>query len=80
VPVGPWEILIIAFFIVLLFGAKKLPEMGRALGTSMREFKEAIGFSSKDESEKPELEPHAESSEKAAGDRPAERSRAGASR
>ncbi|HET9140479.1 Sec-independent protein translocase subunit TatA [Actinophytocola sp.] len=33
---GPWEILIIAVVIVLLFGARKMPAMARSLGQSMR--------------------------------------------
>lgn len=33
---GPWHILIIAAFFVLLFGAKKLPDAARALGRSAR--------------------------------------------
>lgn len=33
---GPWEILIIAVVIILLFGAKKMPAMARSLGQSMR--------------------------------------------
>jgi sec-independent protein translocase protein TatA len=33
---GPWEILIIAGVIVLLFGARKMPEMARSLGKSAR--------------------------------------------
>jgi sec-independent protein translocase protein TatA len=33
---GPWEILIIAGVIILLFGARKMPEMARSLGKSMR--------------------------------------------
>jgi sec-independent protein translocase protein TatA len=36
VNLGPWEILIIAVVIVLLFGAKKMPAMARSLGQSMR--------------------------------------------
>lgn len=35
-PLGPWEILIIAVVIILLFGAKKMPTMARSLGQSMR--------------------------------------------
>ncbi len=35
------EILIILFVILLLFGAKKLPELARGLGQGMREFKRA---------------------------------------
>jgi len=36
VNLGPWEILIIAVVIVLLFGARKMPAMARSLGQSMR--------------------------------------------
>jgi sec-independent protein translocase protein TatA len=49
VPFGPWEVLIIAFLVLLLFGARKLPEIGRSLGTGMREFKDAVGIGRKDE-------------------------------
>ena len=36
-----WEILIIFFVILLLFGAKKLPELARGIGKAIREFKTA---------------------------------------
>lgn len=36
---GQSEILLIIFIILLLFGAKKLPELSRALGKSLGEFK-----------------------------------------
>jgi sec-independent protein translocase protein TatA len=39
--VGPWEIAAILFVVVLLFGAKKLPELARGLGQGIREFKKA---------------------------------------
>ena len=38
----PTHIAIFLVVLLLLFGAKRLPETGRALGTSMREFKDAI--------------------------------------
>lgn len=38
---GPSELLIIFAGIVLLFGASKLPELARSMGTSMGEFKKA---------------------------------------
>jgi sec-independent protein translocase protein TatA len=37
---GPTELLIIAGVIILLFGARKLPEMARSLGKSAKAFKE----------------------------------------
>lgn len=37
-PGGP-ELLVIVFIILLLFGAKKLPELSRSLGKSLGEFK-----------------------------------------
>ena len=39
--VGSTELLIILFVILLLFGAKKLPELARGMGKSLREFKKA---------------------------------------
>ncbi len=35
-PIGPRELLIILLVVVLLFGAKKLPELARSMGRSMR--------------------------------------------
>lgn len=40
--VGPWQIAIIVLFIVLLFGAKKIPELMRGAGRGVKEFKDAI--------------------------------------
>ena len=39
--IGFGEVLLIAFIFVLLFGAKKLPEVGAAIGQAIREFKKA---------------------------------------
>ncbi len=40
--VGPTEIILLLLLALLLFGAKRLPEIGRALGTGMREFKDNL--------------------------------------
>ena len=40
--VSPWEIALVLVAALLLFGGKRLPEMGKQLGTGMREFKNAI--------------------------------------
>lgn len=39
---GPTELLIIGFILVLLFGAKKLPELMGGLGKGLRELKTAV--------------------------------------
>ena len=38
---GPTELIIILFVVILLFGAKKLPDLARGLGEGIREFKNA---------------------------------------
>ncbi|WP_420577734.1 twin-arginine translocase TatA/TatE family subunit [Ekhidna sp.] len=38
---GFGEIMVIALFIVIFFGAKKIPEIARSLGRGIREFKDA---------------------------------------
>ncbi len=40
--VGPWQIVIIALVILLLFGGKKIPELMRGLGKGMKSFKEGM--------------------------------------
>jgi sec-independent protein translocase protein TatA len=40
--IGIWEILILLLVLLLVFGPKRLPEMGRSLGKGMREFKDSI--------------------------------------
>lgn len=40
--IGPWEIILLLFLAMLLFGAKRLPELGRSVGQGMREFKDSI--------------------------------------
>jgi sec-independent protein translocase protein TatA len=39
---NPLHLMIILMVVLLVFGAKRLPEMGRSLGSGMRGFKEAI--------------------------------------
>ena len=40
--VGPWQVVIIALVILLLFGGKKIPELMKGLGQGVRSFKEGI--------------------------------------
>jgi sec-independent protein translocase protein TatA len=48
--IGPWEIVLLLLLALLLFGAKRLPEIGRSLGSGMREFKDSVsGMTKHDE-------------------------------
>jgi sec-independent protein translocase protein TatA len=47
--IGPLELLLVLAIVLVVFGAKRLPEMGRSLGSGMREFKEGITNPSPDE-------------------------------
>ena len=40
--IGPLEVAIVVVILLLIFGPKKLPQLGRSLGGGMREFKDAI--------------------------------------
>jgi sec-independent protein translocase protein TatA len=48
---GTPEILLICLVIVLLFGAKKIPEFMRGLGSGIKEFKQASSLDDKDKTE-----------------------------
>jgi sec-independent protein translocase protein TatA len=47
--IGPGEIIILLIVALLVFGPKKLPEMGRSIGKGMREFKESLSGDSRDD-------------------------------
>ncbi len=46
---GTPELLIILFIIMLLFGAKKLPELTRTVGTSVKELRSSLSDDKKDD-------------------------------
>lgn len=48
--VGIPELIIILFIIILIFGASRLPEIGRGIGKGIRNFKDATKQGAKDES------------------------------
>jgi len=37
--IGPWQIIIIALCVILLFGGKKIPEIMKGIGQGIKEFK-----------------------------------------
>jgi sec-independent protein translocase protein TatA len=47
--IGPLELAIILVIVLLIFGPKRLPGLGRQLGSGMREFKDSITGKSKDD-------------------------------
>jgi sec-independent protein translocase protein TatA len=40
--IGPWEIAIVLVLVLLIFGPRKLPELGSSLGKSIRGFKKGM--------------------------------------
>jgi sec-independent protein translocase protein TatA len=40
--IGPLEIVIVLVIVLVIFGPKRLPDLGRSLGSSMREFKDSV--------------------------------------
>ena len=49
---SPSHLIIVLLIIVLLFGAKRLPELGRSLGQGIKEFKEGLATKEEPEEEK----------------------------
>ena len=49
---GPMEILLLFLIVVLLFGATRLPQIGRGLGEGIRNFKKGIKAASDDTPER----------------------------
>jgi len=39
---NPWELLLIVFVLVLIFGSKRLPQMGRSMGGAIKGFKDSV--------------------------------------
>jgi sec-independent protein translocase protein TatA len=57
-PVGPQELLLILLIVIVIFGARKLPELGKSLGEGIKNFKSSIGGKDKDkESDKQQTAP-----------------------
>jgi sec-independent protein translocase protein TatA len=48
--IGPLEIVLVLIIVLIIFGPKRLPEMGRSLGRGIREFKNSVtGHDEEDE-------------------------------
>ena len=53
--IGTGEIILLLLLALLLFGAKRLPEIGRSMGKGMREFKVSLSGKDHDEDDPAEL-------------------------
>jgi sec-independent protein translocase protein TatA len=54
---SPTHIILLLLIALLLFGAKRLPEIGRSLGTGMREFKDSVTGDNKHENPPAQIAP-----------------------
>jgi sec-independent protein translocase protein TatA len=41
-PIGPLELVLLLLIVLVIVGGKRLPTLGRQLGTGMREFKDSV--------------------------------------
>jgi sec-independent protein translocase protein TatA len=55
--IGPLEIVVVLLIVLLIFGPKRLPGLGKSLGTGMREFKDSITGKDTDDDEAAKTEP-----------------------
>ena len=53
--IGPLEIGLVLLIVLIIFGPKRLPGLGKQIGTGMREFKDSITGDDKDKDEEKEL-------------------------
>ena len=55
-PIGPLEIGIVLLIVLIIFGPKRLPELGRSLGSGFRGFKDSVTGKDRDEDSQERLE------------------------
>jgi sec-independent protein translocase protein TatA len=55
--IGPLELIIVLVIAIVVVGPKKLPQLGRSLGSGMREFKDGITGKGKDDEDSDAVEP-----------------------
>jgi sec-independent protein translocase protein TatA len=55
--IGPLELAIVLLIVLVIFGPKRLPGLGRQLGSGMREFKDSITGKDKDDDDDSREEP-----------------------
>jgi sec-independent protein translocase protein TatA len=65
---SPWELLLLILLVLVIFGPKRLPEIGRGLGKGMREFKDSVTGKHEKEAKRAELAAAASEGEAEAAD------------
>jgi sec-independent protein translocase protein TatA len=72
--IGPLELAIVLVIALVIFGPKRLPDLGRSLGRGMREFKDSISGKDDDEDdlEQARLETQAQQPQPPTDDEPVE--------
>jgi sec-independent protein translocase protein TatA len=54
---GPLELIILLVIVLLIFGPKRLPGLGRSVGGALREFKDSVTGRDDDDRERAQLDP-----------------------
>jgi sec-independent protein translocase protein TatA len=67
--IGPLELGIVLLIVLLIFGPKRLPGLGKQLGSGMREFKD--GITGKGKGDEDDAKPELTEAEQAFGEKPA---------
>jgi len=70
--IGPLEIVIVLIIVLVIFGPKRLPDLGQSLGKGMREFKDSV--TGKDRGELPAAQEKAEKAEPVAAEQTEQKS------
>ena len=52
-PIGPTELLLILLIVIIIFGARKLPDLGKSLGEGIKNFKKSMHTKEDDDKDKP---------------------------
>ena len=50
--IGPTELLLILLIVIIIFGARKLPDLGKSLGEGIKNFKKSMHSAQEDEEDK----------------------------
>jgi sec-independent protein translocase protein TatA len=53
--IGATELIIVLVIVLIIFGPKKLPQLGRSLGGGLREFKNSVGGKGGDDDDEPDV-------------------------